>query len=93
MADCSIVPFDNRTGPKAASFASEIVQGPTQMYSAVLVKLAPRDTVNLWGKFIYQITIKMPASDSAWGKVEIPLYGILYIGRNINAGFISEFTN
>ena len=59
------------------------MEGPTELKSVILVQLAVQDTVHLHGKYVYQITIRMP-SDSAYGKIDIPLHGILYIGKNIN---------
>ena len=88
IADCSIVPFYDKSGPSVASFACSIVEGPTKLKSAILVQLAVQDTVYLHGKYVYQITIKMP-SDSAYGKIDIPLHGILYIGKNIKPEFIT----
>jgi len=87
IADCSIVPFYDKTGPSIASFACSIVEGPTKVKSAILVQLKVQDTVHLHGKYVYQITIRMP-SDSAYGKIDIPLHGILYIGKNIKPEFI-----
>ena len=87
-ADCSIVPFHDKTGPSAASFACSIVEGPTKLKSAILVQLAVEDTVNLHGKYVYQITIKMPGG-GVHGKIDIPLHGIVYIGKNINPEFIT----
>ena len=87
VADCSIVPVYDKTGPSVASFACSIVERPTKRKSAILVQLAVADTVHLHGKYVYQITIKMP-SDSAYGKIDIPLHGILYIGKNIKPEFI-----
>ena len=87
VADCLIVPFYDKTGPSVASFTCSIVEGPTKLKSAILVQLKVRDTVHLHGKYVYQITIRMP-SDSAYGKIDIPLHGILYIGKNIKPEFI-----
>jgi len=87
IADCSIVPFYDKIGPVVASFACSIVEGPTKLKSSILVQLAVQDTVHLHGKYVYQITIRMP-SDSAYGKIDIPLHGILYIGKNIKPEFI-----
>ena len=93
IADCSIVPFYDKTGPSVASFACSIVEGPTKLKSAILVQLAVQGTVHLHGKYVYQITIRMPNGppgpmDSAYGKIDIPLHGILYIGKNIKPEFI-----
>jgi len=93
IADCSIVPFHDKIGPSIASFACSIVEGPTKLKSSILVQLAVQDTVRLHGKYVYQITIRMPtepdgSGDSAYGKIDIPLHGILYIGKNIKPEFI-----
>ena len=47
------------------------------------VTISPEDTVDLAGKFIYQITIK----DSG-GDVEIPNQGIMFISNNIHKSYI-----
>lgn len=49
------------------------------------VDLEPSDTVDLSGKFIYQITVK-----DQDGEVEIPKQGILYVIDNIHKAFIDE---
>ena len=46
------------------------------------VILDPIDTVNLFGKFVYQITIK-----DADGSVDIPSQGIINIVNNIDKDF------
>lgn len=50
--------------------------------SQLFVSITPEDTVDLWGKYIYQISIK-----DANGVVEIPNQGILYITNNIHKDF------
>ena len=47
------------------------------------VELEPSDTVNLAGKFIYQVTIK-----GSEGDVDIPYQGIMYVTRNIDKPII-----
>ena len=44
--------------------------------------LLPEETVDLFGKFIYQITIQ-----DISGEIEIPDQGILRIANNINKVF------
>ena len=51
----------------------------------LLVHLDTNETVELSGKYIYQVTIK-----DAEGNVEIPKQGILLITKNIDKGFISD---
>lgn len=47
------------------------------------VDLLPNDTLGLYGKYIYQITIK-----DIDGEVEIPNQGIINIFHNINESFL-----
>ena len=49
------------------------------------VDLLPTDTLGLYGKYIYQITIK-----DINGNIEIPKQGILFITNNINKSFIRQ---
>ena len=47
------------------------------------VTLESLESVNLFGKYIYQITIQ-----DRDGEVEIPSQGIMYITNNIDKGII-----
>ena len=49
------------------------------------VTLSPADTVGLYGKYIYQLTLK-----DIDGNTAIPDQGILFITKNINQGFVLE---
>lgn len=49
----------------------------------VTILLSPTETVNLAGKYLYQITIK-----DASGNTSIPQKGIMHIGCNIDKSFI-----
>lgn len=53
--------------------------------NVLAVTLDPLDTVDLCGKYIYQITIK-----DINGNIEIPKQGILFIINNINKSFIRQ---
>ena len=55
--------------------------------NVLCVVLQPEDTVDLVGKFIYQISIK----DSS-GEIEIPDQGIIRISNNINKNFSRQAT-
>ncbi len=48
------------------------------------VTLLPNETYELYGKYIYQISIKKNASN-----IDIPNQGVIYIADNINKRFIS----
>ena len=51
--------------------------------NVLAVTLAPTETVDLAGKYIYEIQMR-----DIDGDVEIPKQGILYITNNINKAFI-----
>ena len=49
------------------------------------VKILASETVDLFGKYIYQISMR-----DLGGDVEIPKQGILYISNNIDKSFIKQ---
>lgn len=84
-ANFSIVNFLNRMGSPIVSKVMTISENPAlESNNQLLVHLDTDETVELSGKYIYQVTIK-----DAEGNVEIPKQGILLITKNIDKGFIS----
>lgn len=84
--ECSfaIVNFTNKTGAPILTKAMGIAYSGDGVSDNVLtVKLLPSETIDLFGKYIYQITIK-----DIDGDIEIPKQGILYITNNIDKEFI-----
>lgn len=83
-ANFSIVNFTNKNGSPLVSktMGVRINESETD-YNVLHTSLEPEDTVNLFGKFIYQITIK-DIDDN----VDIPRQGIMHIHNNINKGFL-----
>ena len=82
----SIVSFNNRAGAPILDKQMEAIFNEAGTSNNVLiVTLNPTETVDLSGKYIYQITIR-----DIDGDVEIPKQGILYITNNINKGFIRQ---
>ena len=80
----SIVSFTNKTGaPIISKEMSPKYNDDLSSDNVLTVTLTPQETVNLFGKYIYQISIR-----DIGGDVEIPKQGILYITNNINKGFI-----
>lgn len=81
-----IVSFTNKTGvpiltkPMESHFNDDVTAE-----NVLAVTLDPLDTVDLCGKYIYQITIK-----DINGNIEIPKQGILFITNNINKSFIRQ---
>lgn len=83
-ADFSIVSFTNKMGaPILTKTMRVLFHDSGDINNVLTVTLNPKDTVGLYGKYIYQIQIL-----DIDGDVEIPKQGILYITNNINKGFI-----
>lgn len=59
------------------------VDSETSAKNIASVELLPNETLGLYGKYIYQITIK-----DVDGEVEIPNQGIINIFHNINESFL-----
>lgn len=80
-ANFSVIDFlDSRSSAPLISKSMEIA--PCENSNILRAVLMPSDTVDLVGKFIYQITI----SERKSGKVEVPGQGFLYISNNIDKG-------
>lgn len=80
-AGFAIVNFTNKTGEP---LLTKIMESDNKNANVLKVTLLPSETINLFGKYIYQITIR----DSD-GNIEIPKQGLLYIANNINKSFIN----
>lgn len=83
-ANFSIVNYLNRTGAPILSKTMQSVLGADAIVDNKLtVTLLPEETVDLFGKYIYQIIIR-----DIDGEIEIPKQGILYITNNLNKNYI-----
>lgn len=83
-ANFAIVSFTNKMGKPILTKPMEaIFNDDGTINNVLIVTLDPEDTVELCGKYIYQIQIR-----DIDGDVEIPKQGLLYITNNINRGFI-----
>ena len=82
-AQIAVVDFVNQHSEAKFTKPAEITMNDDGQYCEVLVELSPTDTVNLHGKYIYQLTIK-----DANGNVAA-LKGIMYISENVDKAFIS----
>ncbi len=83
-ANFAIVSFTNKMGTPILTKPMEAIFNDAGTINNVLtVTLEPKETVELCGKYIYQIQIQ-----DIDGDVEIPKQGLLYITNNINRGFI-----
>lgn len=85
-ANFAVVNYVNKNGEPLISKTMEIiaseVDGET-ITNVLRVVLLPEDTVDLTGKFIYQISIQ-----DISGEIEIPDQGIIRIANNINKNFL-----
>lgn len=84
--DFSIINFANKNGKPVLSKSMESARSATSEVDNILnVKLLSSETVDLSGKYIYQIIIQDEAGDA-----EIPNQGIMFITNNINKNFIRQ---
>lgn len=82
----SIVSFTNKMGtPILSKEMKGIYNDEVTADNVLTVTLTPTETVELFGKYIYQIIIR-----DIEGDVEIPKQGILYVTNNINKNFIKQ---
>ena len=79
----AITPYTMRSSTPIVIKSCTIEQGPDGFNNVVSTTLSSSDTLNLSGKYIYQLTIKSN------NLVEIPQQGIIYITRNIHPGYIT----
>ena len=80
----SLVNFTTKGGKPILSKEMTVIYDETGTIDNVLtVTLESLESVNLFGKYIYQITIQ-----DRDGEVEIPSQGIMYITNNIDKGII-----
>lgn len=89
-ANFAMVNYINKTGAPIVSKSMTISSGDTdtggnKIVNKLSVTLDSSETVNLYGKYVYQISIKQ--ND---GVTEIPNQGIIYINNNINKPYISQ---
>lgn len=84
QANFSIASYLNKTGKPIISKQMEIrYSEEAKEHNILAVSLAPNETVNLSGKYVYQITIK-----DVDGNIDIPYQGIIFIHNNINRDYI-----
>ena len=81
--DFSIVDYTNKNGVTLVSKTLEILQNTDGIYNTLYLDLKPEDTVDLYNKYVYQISVI-----DKYGNAEIPNQGILFITKNINQNFI-----
>ncbi len=83
-AGFAIINYVNKNGEAILKKNATIEMGDDGFMSVVVVELEQADTIDLHGRYIYQITL---VNDE--GRTEIPGQGIIDITRNIHPEFIS----
>ncbi len=84
-ASFAVINFINKNGSPLISKMMEVGKsedGGGTVTNVLRVVLQPEDTVDLVGKFIYQISIQYIS-----GEIDIPDQGIIRIANNINKNF------
>ena len=84
----SIVDFINRSSAPSIIKTADITADKNGVYNHVVFELLPQDTVDLYGKYLYQLSVR---DDS--GGISIVGQGIVRIKRNIDPGFIGQSAN
>lgn len=83
-ANFAIIGYGNKIGvPLVDKPATVRMSDKNKTAHLVDVTLSPAETVGLYGKYIYQLTLK-----DIDGNTAIPDQGIMYITKNINQGFV-----
>ncbi|MDD6530595.1 MAG: hypothetical protein PUF41_11520 [Prevotella copri] len=82
-ADFAVVEFVNPYTLPLIQKSVAVSASTTGEYSEVIIDLSVTDTIDMHGKYIYQVTVKDDA-----GNVSIPYHGIMYVYRNIDKSFI-----
>jgi len=82
----SVVSYLNRGGAAIITKTMTIEEDEEEEeYNILSVTLSASDTVNLSGKYVYQISIR--GED---GKYEIPKHGVMNITGNIDKSFVNS---
>lgn len=85
IGNFSVVDYSDKTGDSLISKSLTFSEDDDGVLSIATVNLSSSDTLGLYGKYIYQITIKDRYNNDA----EIPNQGILLIFHNINEQYLS----
>lgn len=84
-ASFSVLHYSGRNGHPVITKDVQIQMGEDGTLCRGIVGFLPEDTMNLRGRFIYQISVKAPN-----GEIEIPGQGIMNIQQNIHPQFIKQ---
>ena len=88
LINFSVINSSNKTGQTVLSKNVTPSLDAAQVYSRAVVELFPLETVHLYGKYIYQLSLINDDDET-----EIPNQGVMFIVRNINQQFITNNAN
>lgn len=83
-ANFALIDYVNKNGEPIISKSMSVeMDAQNEFYNILSVQLTSADTVDLCGKFVYQITIK-----DIDNMADVPQQGVLYIHNNINKNYL-----
>jgi hypothetical protein len=83
VVNFSVIDYSNKIGEALISKICPIRVNEDNIPCIAVAELMPIETVAMYGKYVYQVSIM----DSN-GDTEIPNQGIMYVAKNINQAFI-----
>ena len=84
-ASFAVCNYSNKVGTPLFTITPTLTSNDTDIIHILHVEIPSEKTLNLFGKYIYQIVIR---DDS--GKIEIPNQGIMNITRNISVDAVNK---
>lgn len=79
----ALIDYSDKDGEPILTKRIEFASEGSGVSNIGMLTLEPEDTLNLDGKYIYQLSIRDPD-----GNVDIPDKGIFYISNNIHKSFV-----
>lgn len=86
--ELSIIGYTNKIGEPIVVVDGSLSLDESGYYSCVIANIPAQETVDLFGKYVYQLSIK-----DSYGLVDIPGQGFMNITRNIHRNFVTGITN
>jgi hypothetical protein len=80
----AIINYTNKTGIPLVAKNVPVLAGEGGVPNVASVELLSEDTIYLYGRYVYQLSIR-----DAYGETEIPGLGIMNITKNIHQAFIT----
>lgn len=81
----AVIHYANKNGMPVLTKDADILMGKNGVMNIASVDIYPEDTLDLYGRYVYQLTIT-----DAYNNTEIPGQGLIDITRNIHPEFITD---